>query len=34
MGKLIGKFFCWLGFHKVEDSYCQREGCEYHEIND
>lgn len=33
MKKLLGKLMCKLGFHKLDDSYCQREGCNYHEVN-
>ena len=35
VGKLIpGKVKCALGFHDLDDSYCVREGCDYHSVND
>lgn len=33
MKKLIGKLLCKLGFHKLDDSWCVREDCKYHQIN-
>ena len=28
---LICRVLCKLGFHKIDDSWCQREGCNYHD---
>ena len=29
----LGTLLCKIGLHDIEDSYCQRDGCDYHETN-
>lgn len=31
MKKWIGRMLCKLGFHKMDECWCQRDGCNYHE---